>query len=476
MNGESIMNMMDEGFLQTNTETLELLSKAMTAGQGVDAASFSGGRALSLESLDQTLVNILHTQDEAVLFQRLKKQPIKSVVHQWDERTEVGSDDGAWVPEGGSSDDTDQTIARKFVTAKYLQTKRTVTLQASLTNMIEDAMALEENAGTLWLIRNIERALFEGDSAIVAEQPDGLKKMIPSTHVIDLRGEAASSTKFEDAIAESCRMVRDYYGKIDLMLSSTMIMQDVQSLLRDRIRFQAEQVNGGPGSGVQTNGPLGGSVFTRYPTPFGTPVLKEDIFIKESTVPRASILTTKRPAKPVITSLVIADDAASKFAAGDAGDYYYTVVAMNKYGDSIAADVSAVQSIAAGKKVTITITAAVDVTTVTGYKIYRSAKGGANTDLRFVKAVPATDATTPTVFVDLNEDLPGCSDVFMLTTDPLYNALEWAQFLPMMKFNLYPTSSAVYPFLMLLFGALAVKKPVNHVRIKNVAPSTLTWY
>jgi len=45
-----------------------------------------------------------------------------------------------------------------------------------------------------------------------------------------------------------------------------------------------------------------------------------------------------------------------------------------------------------------------------------------------------------------------------------------------MKFDLYPTNAAVYPFLMLLFGFLAVKKPVQHVRIKNIAPSGLGWF
>ena len=127
-----------DGFLQANSETLEALSKAMEAGSGVDAAAFTGGRALTPESLDTTLVNVLHTTDEARLFQRLKKTPVKSVVHQWDKRTEVGDDSAGWVPEGGASEETDQTIARKFTTAKYLQTLRKVTLQSAQSNMIED--------------------------------------------------------------------------------------------------------------------------------------------------------------------------------------------------------------------------------------------------------------------------------------------------------------------------------------------------
>lgn len=462
-NMQALMNMQDEGFLQANQETLEMLTKAMTAGSGVDAASFTGGRALSLESLDQTLVNILFSQDEAVLFQRLKKQTVKSPVHQWDERTAVGLDDGAWVPEGGDSVEGDQTIARKFVTAKYLQTKRVVTMQASMTNMIEDAVALEENAGTLWLIRNVEKALFYGDNAVVAEQPDGLKKLIPSTHVIDMRGKAANSSEFEDSMTEACRMVRDYYGRLDLMLTSTRIMQDVQGLLRDRIRFPTQQ------SG------LGGAVFNQYPTPFGSPDLKEDIFIKESTTPLASSLTTLRPAQPTVASGVNGAGSNSQFGSGDAGVYYYKVVAVNKYGDSLAsADVGPI-TVAAGEIVTITVNAPGD--SVSGYKLYRSKLGAADgSDTRFCFQQAAVSPVAQNILIDRNADLPGCSDTFLLTTSPTYNAIEWAQFLPMMKFNLYPTASAVIPFLMLLFGALALKKPVNHVRVKNISPASLGWY
>ena len=105
-----------EGFASANNETMEMLTKALSAGTGVDAGSFSGGRALTPESMDFTLVNILHTQDEARLFQRLKKQPIKSVIHQWNVRDDVGDDDGAWVPEGGDSQEKNQNVTRKYLT------------------------------------------------------------------------------------------------------------------------------------------------------------------------------------------------------------------------------------------------------------------------------------------------------------------------------------------------------------------------
>lgn len=450
-----------EGFASANEETLDYLSKALSAGSGVDAASFTGGRALIPESLDSTLVNILHSQEDAVLFQKLKKQPIKSPVHQWDVRNEVGANDGAWVAEGGDSIEADQTIARAYQTAKYLQTLRKVTLQASISNMIEDAMALEKNAGTLWLIRNVEKALFYGNSSYVTEQPDGLIAQIPSTNVLDLRGKDATSADFVNKIEEGARNIRQSFGKPSDIFCSTMIMSDVQRMLRDRIRFE-------PGTA-----PAGSTIFNSYPTPFGTPKLNPDIFIEEGGIPAASSLTTQRPAVLTVNSTAHGAHASSEFASTDAGDYVYKLVGVNKYGDGVATAEQIVTGVLAGERVTINIT--VGSPAPTAIKLYRSIKGGATgAVVRYCKTVAVTAATMD-VF-DTNSDLPGCSDVFMLTMDSVYDAIEWAQFLPMMKFDLYPTNAAVYPFLMLLFGALAVKKGVQHIRIKNVAPSTLGWF
>lgn len=456
-----VANMLDQDYEGFAELQLENLQKALSAGSGADAGSFTGGRALIPESLDNTLVNILHDQNEAVLFQRLKRKPIQSPVHQWDVRDEVGADDGAWVPEGGVAEEADQTIERKFTTVKYLQTLRKVTLQMSISNAIEDAMVLEQNAGTLWLIRNIERSLFHANSSFVSEQPDGLDAQIPATNVIDVRGATASTSTFEEAMNSAARIVRENYGMADLMLSTPRVMQDVQALIRDRIRFG----NGSIGDGT--------GVFDRYPTPFGNIEIKEDVFVQTGGIPAASSLTSKVPGAPTIGSPTTPTDAASQFGADDAGDYVYKVVAVNRYGDSVASAEAVVTGVAAGDKVVLPVTAGTG--TATAYKVYRSKKGGTSgAEVRYLKTVAFS--TSPQNIEDTNSDLPGTTSGYLLTMNPVYDAIEWAQFLPMMKFDLYPTNSAVYPFLMLLFGSLALKKPVQHIRIKNISPADLDWF
>lgn len=450
-----------EGFAQSNAETLEVLSKALTAGSGVDASAFTGGRALTPESLDFTLVNVLASQDEARLFKALKKTPIKSVVHQWNKRTEVGADFGAWVGEGADSIEGDQTIARATMTAKYLQCLRKVTLQAAYSNMVEDATALEKQAGTLWIIRNMEKALFNGDSSMVAEEPDGLVKQIPTTNVIDVRGAKGSTSTFEGKITEGCRVIRDNFGRASLFLASTKVTQDIQALLRDRIRWP----------NVSAEGVVGSTYPTSYPTPFGSPDLKDDIYIQEGSTPVVST-SASAPDAPTLSSGAHTSDADSQFASGDAGDYYYVVQAVNKYGPSAASTGLQVTGVASGDKVTFTI--AKGSTVPTAYFIFRSQKGATDaTDCRYLTKVAYTGTTQ--TFTDLNADLPGTSSAYLLTMDSVYDAIEFFQFLPLMKFDLYPTNAAVLPFLMLLYGGLAVKKPTQHVRIKNIGV-TGGWY
>jgi hypothetical protein len=454
-----------EGFAKANQETLEALSKALTAGNGVDAGSFTGGRALTPESLDAVLVSVLHTTDEARLFQKLKKNPVKSVVHQWNYRNEVGADDGGWVAEGGSSASADQTIARKYTTAKYLQTKRTVTLQAATTNMLEDAIGIEQEAGALWLIRNVEKGLIYGNSSMNTYEPDGLNSQIPAGGIIDLRGKDATSAEFEQAMNDAARQIRNYYGKATHMFSSTMVMEDVQVLLRDRIRFAAGNTQGS-------------SVFKDYPTPFGTFELVDDVFIREGDVPRTSSLAgIPGGTTPIAGSGATSPtDATAKFTAADAGVYNYKIVPVNQYGPGAAVEMQAT-AVVAGDAVWLPITT-YPVPAATSYKVFRSKVGGvASSEVREAFTVSHAQVVADgNKVIDRNFFLPGCSDVFILNMNPSYNAIEWVQFLPLMKFDLYPTDAAVYPFLMLLFGSLALKKPEHHIRVKNVAPSTLGWF
>lgn len=441
------------------THDLQVIHKALEAGNGANANVFTGGRALTPESLEPVLVNVLWNQDEARLFKILSKRQIPNPVHQWNKRTGVGSPDGAWVPEGGQSQEADQIIGRMIETAKYLQTLRKVTLQASLANMTEDAVAIEQNAGALWIIQQTERALFTGNDELFPDTIRGLDQQV-TTNVLDARGASATSATVERLFPEATRMIRAHFGKASVMLFSLKVMNDVQILLKDRIRFE-------PGMNVAS------AVAKIYPTAFGDLTFVDDIFIQEGAEPTESLLSGK-PGAVTLTSATPDTGATSQFNEQDAGNYHYRIAAVNRFGAGPVVDTASAVNIAAGQSVTFTVTVAGNAPTA--YALYRTKKGdSAASTAKFLGYFKAGNGTADT-FVDDNARLPGTSTIYVLTVDQLYNAIEWFQFLPMMKFDLYPTNEAVYPFLMLLYGALGVKKEEQHARIINVSPSDLNWF
>ena len=169
----------------------------------------------------------------------------------------------------------------------------------------------------------------------------------------------------------------------------------------------------------------------------------------------------------------VAIDAASQFTALQAGNYYYAVVGVNAAGGSTIVK-SSVQAVAAGQKCTLTITRSAGAQE-TGYIVYRSRLNGTNgtTDFREMVRIPVAGATT--TYVDLNQNIPGTTKAFILNMAQGGGAISWRQFLPMLKFPLYPTVSATVPWAQLLFGYLRLTKRRHHVAIKNILPNGSTW-
>jgi hypothetical protein len=68
-----------DGFGIGSFQDIEQLNKALTAGSGTDSSAFSGGRSLTVESLEQTLMTTTYSMEDIVLFKLLKSNPIFGV-------------------------------------------------------------------------------------------------------------------------------------------------------------------------------------------------------------------------------------------------------------------------------------------------------------------------------------------------------------------------------------------------------------
>ena len=475
--------MLDPALFTQNASTgampmgdVEELRKALEAGYGTDVSTLTGGAALRIQSLDTTLQATLADNDHFALFNALPKPKAGATVDEWTEAT----DQGGWAGSTANSEtgviaQSQGTYARRFGMVKYLMTQCQVSFVQTLQNAIADAEAIENQMGTLRILRDVEHLNFYGNSAVVPTEFDGIVTQMDSLgssdHVIDVGGASLTSDRGIEYIANAAAVIAGYgnFGKPTDLFLSPSTAADLDTHIDPAYRVPLS-----PGQLSTLGTPVRGIV-----TAHGDVKVDRDVFIQDEQLQKPFEL--QFPVQAAANSFVpaglaidaSANDAASKFMAGHAGNYYWAVAGVNNAGQSTVIK-TAQTAVAAGKKAVLTITASV-AGTETGYAIYRSRLNGTNAtdDLRLVARIPKAGATT--VYTDLNRDIPGTSKAFVLNLTPGHTAITWRSLLPLIKFPLYPANSAIVPWALLMFGYLRISKRRHHVVIKNIVPSAASW-
>ena len=455
------------------------LGKALTAGYGTDVATLSGGGAFRIQSLDKTMYATIQENKHFKLFNELAKNNAGATVDEWTEQSGVGGFlGGSTNTETGTIIEQTGQYNRRVGLVKYLMTRRQVSFVSTLGNNIVSAEAQEAQNGAVQLLTDAEFLSFEGDSTVVTTEFDGIFAQITAgvtagqvdgSNVMDARGASLASVNLVNLAAARIAGYGNFGVPTHLFISQ-LTQADFDTGLDPAFRVPLNDV---PGGGIQIGAPVVG-----IRTSHGNVATVPDVFVRDpdQLVPfqvlHPTVATANTAMKPTVSPAPTAD-AASLFGAPEAGLYYYLVTGLNANGQSDGI-VSSQVTVAAGDKVTLTITAS-GGNQETGYAIYRGRKNGTNavSDFRLVTRIPKAGATTP--WVDYNRDIPGTVKAYVLNMAKGYGAINWRQLLPMMKFPLYPTVSAVIPWAQLLFGYLRITKRRQHVVIKNILPSTATW-
>lgn len=461
-------------------EDFAALQKALEAGYGTDVATLTGGGALRVQSLDKTMQATIQDNEHFVLFNKLQKTKPTATVDEWTEQSGVGGHvGGSTNTETGIIRESTGEYARRTGLVKYLMTRRQVSFVQTLQGAIADAEAAEYANGALQLLTDAEHLCFEGDSAVVPTEFDGIYAqmvagvaagLVDSRNIIDVRGGSLASINAVNAAAAQVSGFGNF-GKITDLFCSQLVQADFDNNLDPAFRVPLTSV---PGGGISIGSPVIG-----IRTSWGNIGMNPDVFIRDADrqlpfeLMYPAIASAQVAIKPQTVAGVAAADAASQFATGQAGTYYYAVAGVNAAGAS-AVTKSAQVTVAVGDKVTLTIGASAGLGE-TGYIIYRGRLGGTNAtaDFREVGRVARTNSST--VWVDYNQDIPGTTKAYLLDMRPSAHAITWRQLLPMLKFALYPTANAVIPWAQLLFGFLRMTKRKHHAVIKNILPSSATW-
>lgn len=456
------------------------LQKALTVGYGTDVSTLSGGAAFRIQSLDRTMMATIQENKHFRLFNELAKQPATATVDEWTEQSSVGGFlGGSTNSETGNIAAAQGVYNRRVGLVKYLMTRREVSFVSTLGNNIVQSEAIEQQAGAKQLVSDAEFLSFAGDSAVVPTEFDGIfaqmvagivAGQIDPANLIDAQGGTLSSINF---INQAAAQVSGYgnFGQPTDIFTSQLVQADFDTGLDPAFRVPLTDV---PGGGIQLGSPVKG-----IRTSWGDIKNQPDVFIQDEKNLRPfetdfpTIATANAALAPTLAVDASVTDAASVFTAAVAGNYYWGVTGLNAAGQSTIVK-TAQTAVAAGKKVTITITRSAGAQE-TGYAIYRSRLNGTNatTDFRLIKRIPVAGATTP--YVDFNVDLPGTTKAFILNLMPGDSAITWRQLLPMLKFPLYPTVAATIPWAQLMFGYLRITKRRHHAVIKNIVATNQVW-
>jgi hypothetical protein len=458
------MNELNEFFedgVEIGKGSEEALLKALTAGFGTDAREFTGGRALQPEDCETTLFNVMREQREDFkLMNCLKKSTVKSTVRQYNIRTDVGEEDIGFVGEGEIAPDNYQDIRRMTRDMAFIQKRGAVTEQAIVVDTFEDAFEAEKFATTMSVLKTAEKYCIHGDSKVVGKQYDGLLAQIRDTPIFqrniqDLRGQSIG-TVGEAILTDMATRIADQGGEANKIFYPLILGQDLQDMVRERLRF-----------GTSDN--RGAIVIKEYPTLYGSlSIAGDDAGPNKMFRPKNIIkpLGKDAPNRPVAVTLSAVATDNSQFGGTDAGNLIYEIFAVSEYGISEGVRAAAPVAVASGDGVTITIQPAA-VNPGSGFIICRSKPSGTVT-MEMVRI--GRDVTSAnTTYLDLNDDLPGTTEMLFLTEKRMQVVAEFFQLLPMRLYRMYPWNTLVTPFIMALWGTPALKAPHWCGVVKNIA-------
>jgi hypothetical protein len=461
---ENLLN----GFGESSVSELEDLNKALGTGQDGEAygnGAYNDMSALRPQSLEPTLKIVTAQEQHIKFWKSIGKKQAFNTVEEFNVLDSYGGNSSPFFVEGGLPNEEDSNYIRQSQMVKFLGTTRVVTHPATIVrNTVGDIVARETTNGTLWLLQQLEKSLYFGNSAVDPLAFDGVitqvknfvaGKSYESQHVVDMRGGVLDENTLEDITT----VIADNYGGTNLQLHMTnQVNKDMSKLIianggaTSRQRFQ-----GGQGSEVTLGAPVRG-----YSANNGEINFVNNIFLKPDTAPKASS-QKGAPATPTFpaSQLVAGADATSKM---DAGTYFYFVASKNSAGESAPASLGSV-AVTSGQKVTILINRVVSDPVAKSYRVYRGVTSDPTKALFAFEVADAGSGTTQTIS-DLNFDIPGTDTAILIDNDS-ENVLCFKQLAPLMKLPLARISAAER-FMILLYGMVQVYNPRRVVVLKNV--------
>lgn len=462
------------------------LVKALEVGYDAPEQHFGDPDTNSLQplippQLDGELYNQTYGDEHLTLFPRLARDGTKNTIVQYNQLVSYGSNGNfAWVPDGGRPPSDAARYARQKGDVKFMGTTRELPLSASFVERMGEAKSnvdAENQNGVMSLLKQVEQALFEGDSHYNPYQIDGLYAQINRAQgtILDARGKSANVDDLKQLMAhvsgqgpvnEATGLARENYGTITDVYSPNAIHADWSTIYNDRTRKA-------PGAEVDPNFVFKQAEFDHGTVKFNRcPLLNDG---EKRVIPGGQGDYAKRPRTPLITTqptAMASGAAVSKFVNADAGAYTYAYVLTNAYGWSEPVYSNAVL-VAADDKVEAVLRDPAYGTpqAATGLIVYRTeADQNGQTYAREMVRVPMTGAVM--TFTDLNDDIPNTHKVYLLSMKR--NEIKWRSLFGTITIPLAQVDGFTR-WMIMMSGMLQISAPRHHAVIKNVKADTTSY-
>jgi len=459
-----------------------LLEKGLEAGYRVGSpGTWTQGAALQVEDLSPVMYNATYQEKHLFLTKELAEKKAKSLTVEYDRQLSYGILGSSATLEVSAGQDNTLDVVRDYMPVKFYTTNSKTSVALVRTESFDgmDNEARNADSCAKKIAGDIEFDMFRGQAdfsngGVFDGNPNAIPNNMPNMRGIDVQirqsdtnlntqdlmmaeygagdsnvvfvGGVFSQSNIEDA---QKRSVNNYGVAEDLYVGTDQrVAYNKATQSKERIVL-AGTPQTSQGARIDTQWVTNGSVNIR-----------SSVFLRGKNGPplRAGSLV---PTNPTIAVARAADG--TTFLTGQVYSYYVT--ASNETGESLVGSaISSVTIVANGDLVNVTITPAAG-NAARWFNVYRSVGtvgATSKVNMKFIGRV-ANSGLATTVFVDLNNKVPGASTGFLL--DKL--GLEKHMLVPFESLNAATIDTSLRK-IYYTFGCVAAKLPRTSVLLGEI--------
>ena len=472
-------------FLQQQVQEMQTAMASQYLGS---LGQFPGPGQVGVQSLESDFYILTYGDSEFKGLSDIEPVPVTNLVHFFQLLTNYGSDVPAAVGPAALPPINQSFYQRGFAEVRFFADLRQLPLpMLQIESSVGNLTGRYTADSLMALAGKVEHELWHGNSSISQWTMDGLNVQIgnsqyASSNVLDLRGQQLAPANIEEGAA----VIRMNWGPTNNLRlhGSPFAIQPLATNFISNQRVIESLWTGGAGNR-----------FSRWDAQFGTVVFRDNRFTEKdpfAPYPKQTGdnlgIGQNGPPNPVAAPTVVANTnvAGSQWITSGyspAGYYAYCFEYINGGGKSLISPISSLVNVAAGGSVTLTVPVNVSPA-VTGIRVFRnvvpytsSTSTPSYSDMQIVGDYPlavGNNYKLPTavggVWTDLNADLPGTYDVYIVNGTK--GAIHLGRLGEIKKYDLAPITMAQW-FFTAFFGMLIVPGPQWHIHFKNVAGSGL---